>query len=205
MVLKQGSIEQLTVGTITNILFFTIQLTARPFRQSSDNFFASGCSLLIVVMFICAFLYKLAEVTDRADIRHLMSNEQRRDFVVPYVSLSAIMIAICIGALVLLGVILAVLFIYDQQRTRLAERAAKVSPRSLSLTPLLHCPMYDQHVAPHGITAFRQGGCMITRLARKPFLRPFHQMIGNSIGTCFCRTHGCRYKPALYCDERAAS
>lgn len=122
---RQGSVEQLAYGTLITILYLTTQLIAAPFVQRSDDYMAAGCSMLMVVLFVCAIIFKYGALTELEDQQSIMSGEQKEDYLVPHIELSAIVSGACAGGLVLLGVIMSALAVDDAQRRRREALAAK--------------------------------------------------------------------------------
>ena len=122
---RQGTIEQLLYGSFTALLYLALQVQATPYKERADDFFASVCSLLLVVLFMAAIPYKYAALTDSNALQATMSNEQRTDFLPPYVVLSAVMLAACVGVLAVLAVILALKMREDRARMRREALAAE--------------------------------------------------------------------------------
>jgi len=105
---RQGSIEQLTYGAITALLFLALQVKAAPYRNASDDLMAAACSLCLALLFLCCVIYKIGALTDLHYLQARMSLEQRDDYLVPYVSLSGITLLSCVGAIIALGMIVLV-------------------------------------------------------------------------------------------------
>lgn len=74
----QGSIEQLAYGTMVTLVYLTVQITASPYRNPSDDFFATGCSLAIAMFFLCSLIFKYTELTQVVYLQERMSSEQVR-------------------------------------------------------------------------------------------------------------------------------
>ena len=60
MVLAQDSMMQIVVGTILSAIFLLFQVQAEPYKEMSDDFLASASSFCLVVVFICAYAFKVA-------------------------------------------------------------------------------------------------------------------------------------------------
>ena len=148
VVVKQGSMEQLAYGTVISIIYLTLQTVAAPFRKRSDEFFAAACSFLLVTLFVCCGIYKYGSLLQLADVQAKLSPEQKTDYLMSHVSLSSIILATSVGALVALGMILAALAggdvvqHYQEMRAGLARR--------------LRYTKTDQDVVPPPIPEWRQ-------------------------------------------------
>ena len=115
---------QLAYGTVVSVVYLTIQVAAAPFRKRSDEFFAAACSFLLVMLFVVSGIYKYGALLQLQEIQVKMSPEQQTDYLIPYVHLSSILLATSIGALVALGLILAVLAMHDVVQRDKDRRAA---------------------------------------------------------------------------------
>jgi hypothetical protein len=69
MVLAQGSMLQLFVGTLLSAAFLLFQVQASPYVQLSDNFLASASSFSLVVVFLCSGAFKQYEIFGLRDIQ----------------------------------------------------------------------------------------------------------------------------------------
>ena len=105
---RQGSVEQLAYALLTTLLYMTLQLKVAPYRSMVDELLAMTCSLCLAVLFACCILSKYGELTELEDLQARMSFEQKDDYLVKHVSLSAIVMLSCIGTMIALGVILVV-------------------------------------------------------------------------------------------------
>jgi hypothetical protein len=52
VVMEQGSLTQLAIGTLTSLLFLVAQLISRPYRHASDEFLALASSVSLVIIFM---------------------------------------------------------------------------------------------------------------------------------------------------------
>ena len=121
----QGTIEQLAYGSMIALLYLALQTRASPFKRASDDFFAIACSLLLSVFFLCAILYKYAELTDVHDLYDVMSPEQRTDYRPPFVALVTVLTFTSVGAFVFLALIIFVQWVDEMRRQRREARAAR--------------------------------------------------------------------------------
>ena len=53
MVLAQGSMVQLIMGTLLSAVFLLFQVQAAPYKDLSDDYLASASSFSLVILFIC--------------------------------------------------------------------------------------------------------------------------------------------------------
>ena len=101
-----GSMMQLALAALTCVLYLALQEQAMPYRLPTDNFLALCCSLSLVVLFLACIFYKLATLTELRDVQDRMSYEQREDFELPAVPLTATIIASVVGVLILSAVLI---------------------------------------------------------------------------------------------------
>ena len=125
MVLAQGSMLQLVIGTLLSAMFLLFQVQASPYQQMSDDFLASASSFAMVAMFLCSYAFKDAALTGLDDIKQRMSEEQRELYVVNQGTLSFIMIASTLGAIAMSIVLFIVQFSIEGARMRREARASK--------------------------------------------------------------------------------
>ena len=104
VIFRQGSIEQLALGTLFALVYSAIQMIAAPYRKLSDNFFASGCSLVLSVLFLLCVFFKYAALTQ---LPTLNLTPEQRDYTYAFDSVifSGVMMVVCISAFILLGVV----------------------------------------------------------------------------------------------------
>lgn len=120
----QGTVEQLAYGTLVSIVYLALQMSASPFKRASDDFLANVCSLLIAVLYICAIFFKFGALTDVGDLQRVMSTEQRGDYRPPFATLTLVLGSTSIGAVAILGIIIAVQAANEALQARIAARAA---------------------------------------------------------------------------------
>ena len=90
---ERGTMMQLALATLVCIMLLCFQLQANPFARTTDDFLAAACSFCLTVCFLCCVCYKLNTLTELKDMQDRMSLEQKTDFVLPTVPLTAILIA----------------------------------------------------------------------------------------------------------------
>ena len=110
MVLAQGNMMQLIIGTLLAAVFLLFQVQAAPYKAPSDDFLASAASFCLVVLFLCATAFKYAVPFANLDLQGIMSEEQKDLYIVGTQTLTIITIASTVGALVLVGVLVIVQF-----------------------------------------------------------------------------------------------
>lgn len=128
------------------------QLIVGPYSSRSDEFFATSCNFLLVILYVCCGTFRFGELTHSADVQKLMSPEEREEYLIPYVALSSIMFATCTGVLVVLGIILLFLAIQDTEYRRRAARSAMMRRlRYISNdkeVELIQLPEWPAHLIP---------------------------------------------------------
>ena len=124
----KGSMMQLAVAALTCVIFLLVQAQAMPYRSPSDNYFGTGCSFALTVLFLTCIFFKVNALTDQQSLQQRMSLEQRQDLVLPATALSVINLLSVIGALVLS----AILFMMQvAQRKRDLNRQAAMKQQLL--------------------------------------------------------------------------
>ena len=118
MLLYQGTMMQLMLGTLLSVAFLLFQVQAKPFREMSDDYLASAASLAIVVIFLTSYAFKDAELVNLPDIQDKMATEQRERYVVSQLTLTAIMLIGVLGALVASVVLFFVQLSIEGERLR---------------------------------------------------------------------------------------
>ena len=69
LVLAQGTLLQLLMGTFLAALFLLLQVQVSPYTSLADDFVASAASFALVIVFLCALSFKLYEVMAPDDPR----------------------------------------------------------------------------------------------------------------------------------------
>jgi len=128
MVLAQGSMLQLVVGTMLSAVFLLFQVQASPYKEMSDDFLASASSFGLVLAFICAYAFKEYEIFGLRDIQDHMSVEQQDLYIVNQHTLTLIMLGSVLGTLVLSLILFVVQFGIEGARLR-REAHAKLARR----------------------------------------------------------------------------
>jgi len=118
MVLAQGSMLQLVMGTLLSGVFLLVQVQASPYTGLSDDYLASGCSFGLVAIFLCSYAFKDAALIGLNDIQDKMSKEQREIYVVDQAMLSLVMMSSVLGALMLSCALFVIQFANEGARMR---------------------------------------------------------------------------------------
>jgi len=124
VVIEKGKLIQLALGTIVSIVYFFVQLLARPYKKASDDYLASASSFSMIMVFLCSIFYKFATLTDSEDLQGKMSLEQKSDYLLPPLLLSFILILSVIGSL-LAAACIAFCQVLDEKRKRMKMRLLK--------------------------------------------------------------------------------
>jgi hypothetical protein len=120
MVLVQGTMMQLVMGTLLSAAFLLFQVQAQPYVQMSDDLLAAFSSFLLTAFFLCSYAFRDAAIFGLADIQDKMSVEQKDLYVINQGTLITLTICCMFGSLLMLSVIFAV-------------QVAAESPATLSL------------------------------------------------------------------------
>ena len=59
VVIEQGSLMQLMIGTAFSACYMLLQMQVAPYAETSDDFLANGCSFALVVFFLCCIAFKV--------------------------------------------------------------------------------------------------------------------------------------------------
>ena len=152
-----GSLMQLAVATVTCVLFFAFQLQLMPYLSHTDNLLANGCSLSLIVIFVTSIFYKVAALTELKEIQDRMSYEQQEDFVMPTAPLTAVLILSVLGALILLGVVVAQVAAKQALDRALARRLHHLETRKEVVIPPLKrlekqvSALYGKNIDPNDV------------------------------------------------------
>ena len=125
MVLAQGSMRQLYLGTLFAAIFLLFQVQAAPLKEVADNFLASCASFCLVAIFLVSIAFKYAVVFGLRDIEDVMSTEQSELYVFDSAILTTIMVVSVLGALVGSIVILAIQLTVEARRLQQDSLASK--------------------------------------------------------------------------------
>ena len=125
--LEPGSILQISIATIVCAAFLLIQLQAKPYKNPADDYLASASSFALLMLFTCSIIFKYDALTSSEDLQSKMSIEQKDNYLVPNVLLSAILFASVAGSLVFAGLIVAIQIVIDIKERMKLRRLKYVS------------------------------------------------------------------------------
>jgi len=125
MVLAQGSMVQLVMGTLLSAFFLLFQIQASPYASMADDFLASAVSFGLVTVFLCSIAFKYDSLVGLEDISSKMSIEQQGYYIVNQMLLSIIMLASVVGALVFSLVLFVVQFGVEARRLQQEVQSLK--------------------------------------------------------------------------------
>ena len=125
MVLAQDTMLQLLMGTLLSAAFLLFQVQASPYNAMADDFLASASSFGLVAIFLCSEAYKQYELVGLEDVYIRMSREQRGLYIIDQTTLTFIMLASVLGALILSFILFVVQFIVEGRRLRREAQAFK--------------------------------------------------------------------------------
>ncbi len=125
MVLAQGSMLQLVIGTLLSAAFLLFQVQASPYESMADDFLASAVSFCLVAVFLCSIGFKQHELVGTDEIERKMSIEQEEYYIVNPETLTFIMLASVLGAIILSFVLFLIQFAAEGRRLRHEALASK--------------------------------------------------------------------------------
>ena len=150
MVLAQGSMLQLIMGTLLSAVFLLFQVQAAPYESMSDDFLSSGANFALVAIFLCSYAFKEAALTGLADVQSKMSDEQRDVYVISTLSLTIIVTASVLGALSLSFILFVMQLTVEGRRLRKEARASKARRlRLLATGEEAHAPVLPSEMIYH--------------------------------------------------------
>ena len=59
VVIEQGSMMQLMIGTAFSACYMLLQMQAGPYAETSSDFLANGCSFALLMFFLCCITFKV--------------------------------------------------------------------------------------------------------------------------------------------------
>ena len=124
MVLAQGSMMQLVMGTLLSAIFLLFQVQAAPYVEMSDDFLAACSSFGLFIIFLCSIAFKNHELVGLEDIQDKMSIEQESYYIVRQTALTGIMLATVFSALIISFFIFIVQVGIEARRLKREARAS---------------------------------------------------------------------------------
>lgn len=116
MVLLQGSMMQMIVGTVLAVAFLLFQVQASPYKSFSDSFLASTTNFCLVIIFIVSYAFKDYEFAALPDIKMKMSIEQQQVYVIKQLDLTLIAVLTTVFSLVFAFFLFVVQLIAEAKR-----------------------------------------------------------------------------------------
>jgi len=123
LVLAQGSIMQIIMGTLLAAAFLLFQVQASPYVVLADDFLASACSFALVAVFVLSYAFKSYELVGLPEIESKMSIEQSDYYIINQSRLAFVMVACILGTLLLSLALFAVQVVAEGRRLRREVRA----------------------------------------------------------------------------------
>jgi len=125
VVLEQGSMMQLMIGTAFSTCYLLLQVQVGPYTDTSADFLANGCSFALLVFFLCCIAFKVGTLTELSAVQDVLSKELASDFRTSNLALSVTLFASAAFALVASFAILVVQIRMEAHRRRFEMRAAR--------------------------------------------------------------------------------
>jgi len=125
VMIEQGSMIQLILGTTFSAAYMLIQMQTGPYASMSDDFLANSCSFALLVFFLCCIVFKVGTLTELNAVRTVMADEQKRDFRNTTLELSLVLWASVASALFASFAILIVQLGIERERVQREARLAK--------------------------------------------------------------------------------
>jgi len=99
VVVSPGTVLQIFLATLVSAIYLFIQLQAYPYKSLLDNFLAATTSAAILVVFLCAIIYKYIALTSEPELQAKMTKDQEEDYLPPVVLLSLVVGVGILGSL----------------------------------------------------------------------------------------------------------
>ena len=125
MVLVQGNLMQLIVGTVLSIAFLLFQVQAQPYAEMSDDFLASSCSFALCILFLCCTVFKYLSLIETAAVQSGMSATQKAVFNVNSDLLALIIVVALVFAFIFSFFLFLGQYAVEGARQRREQRANK--------------------------------------------------------------------------------
>ena len=127
VVVHNGEMIQLIIGTLIAAILLFFQVQAAPYNDMSDDYLAAASSFSLLILFLCCITFKYAALVELPDIQQRISIEQMQIYVVDPGVLTAIMMVSIIASLPVAAVLFLIQLAAEGARLRreaLARRAA---------------------------------------------------------------------------------
>jgi len=118
MVLYQGTMMQLIVGTLISAAFLLLEQQAAPYKDRTDGLVASVASFCLLCQFMCYTVLKYTALTNIEDIHDKMSSEQQSLYILRGDTLVVLMALSVIGVVICSIAVLAYLLSVEAERLR---------------------------------------------------------------------------------------
>jgi len=125
LVLAQGTLLQLLMGTFLAALFLLLQVQVSPYTSLADDFVASAASFALVIVFLCALSFKLYEFVGLPDIEGKMSDEQQSYYIINQLTVTIIMLCSILGTIIASALTLFIQVGVEVERSRRMARASR--------------------------------------------------------------------------------
>jgi len=125
VVIEQGSLMQLMIGTAFSACYMLLQMQAGPYAETSSDYLANGCSFALLVFFLCCISFKMGTLTELQAVQKVMSAEQMRSFRISTLALSVGLVVSVVSVLFISFLILVVQLRNETLRIRRDARSAK--------------------------------------------------------------------------------
>ena len=129
MLVWPGSLVQLILGTVTAAMFLLVQIQARPYKRTSDNYLASAASFCLLIYFLCCVMYKISGLVDSvlpACTLESSSSGLCRYFAIDTATLTIVTISTLLATLVVSFIMVTKQVAAESERLRREAQTAKV-------------------------------------------------------------------------------
>jgi hypothetical protein len=125
VVVRNGTMLQLVIGTLISAVFTVMQVQAAPYIEITNDYLASVTAFSLLVVFLCSSYYKYGAHFELPDVADRLSEEQKATYIIDDNVLSAVVLIAIFGSLVASSIITFVQLLARRARLRREARASK--------------------------------------------------------------------------------
>ena len=125
VVVHNGEMIQLIIGTLIAAILLFFQVQAAPYNDMSDDYLAAVSSFSLLILFLCCIGFKYSALIELPGIWARMSGEQQDVYGINTGVLTIIVMLSIVGSLVCAGVLFVIQFLAEGARLRKEALASK--------------------------------------------------------------------------------
>ena len=118
VVVHNGEMIQLIIGTLVAAILLFFQVQAAPYNDMSDDYLAAASSFALLILLLCCIGFKYSALIELPGIWARMSGEQQDVYGINTGVLTIIVMLSIVGSLVCAGVLFVIQFLAEGARLR---------------------------------------------------------------------------------------